>query len=358
MELLRRINELMEEKIQNQEFSGVVLVNKDNKELFSGAYGYANRSFKVENKLETRFRVASVSKMFTAVSVLKLIEAGALAFTTKIREYLELNDSSIPEAVDIFSLLTHTSGIADYFDEENGDWDSLWKEKPIYGVRSLSDYYDMFKSSEPVSKVGERFKYNGAGYILLGMAIEKASGTSYSEYVKENIFKPSGMLDSDFTALDLAYENIAEGYIPVKAQDNKITGWKRNIYSITPEAASDGGAVCTAYDLALFLKALRGNQLLSKEMTNSMLAPQVLDQGSNGARGYVWKYGFANWFLLDDNENIVRGGHTGEEFGFSSRLYYYPQLGVDVIILANQDWCAGALGWKLHDLIIEHANSF
>jgi len=89
-------------------------------------------------------------------------------------------------------------------------------------------------------------------------------------------------------------------------------------------------------------------------MTKKILTPHVLDEGSNGHRGYIWKYGYANWFILDKDNNIVRGGHTGEEYGVSCRLYYYPSLNIDVVILGNQGWCAGSLGWHIHDMIMEN----
>jgi len=86
-----------------------------------------------------------------------------------------------------------------------------------------------------------------------------------------------------------------------------------------------------------------------------MLAPKVISNDEL-FRGYSWKYGYGNYFILDQDENIIRWGHTGEEDGVSCRLYYYPKENLDVIILANQSWCAGSLGWKIHDLIIGTAS--
>jgi hypothetical protein len=91
---------------------------------------------------------------------------------------------------------------------------------------------------------------------------------------------------------------------------------------------------------------------LSTEMTQEMLAPKVV-ANEELLRGYTWKYGYGNYFILDQDEQIVHWGHTGEEDGVSCRLYYYPKENLDVVILANQSWCAGSLGWKIHDLILE-----
>jgi CubicO group peptidase (beta-lactamase class C family) len=349
-----RLEKILASKYESNAFSGVVLIKRKDEELFKSCYGYANRSFMVPNTLSTKFRIASISKIFTAVGILKLIEEGKLSLDTLIKQYLNLNDCEISDDVNIHSLLTHTSGIGDYFDEENDDWDAMWVTRPIYKMRTHTDYYDIFSKKASVFRTGERFKYNNAGYILLGMAIEKASGLSYFDYVRKEIFNKLEMINSDFTSLDMVYNNVAEGYIPVKSESGEITGWKRNIYSITPEAAADGGATSTAEDLIKFVQSLKSGAILSEAMINKIFEPQVVDQGANGARGYVWKQGYANCFILDKNEKIIRGGQTGEEYGFSCRLYYYPEKDMDVVILANQDWCAGSLGWEIHDTIMEY----
>ena len=157
---------------------------------------------------------------------------------------------------------------------------------------------------------------------------------------------------SDFVALDDVDDEVAEGYIAVVDESEQIIGWKKNTYSTTPEAAADGGATSTVVDLVKFSQALRKGLLLSAEMTQEMLTPKVAE-GDEPFRGYTWKYGYGNFFILDQNEQIVRWGHTGEEDGVSCRLYYYPKENLDVAILGNQSWCAGDLAWAIHDLILE-----
>jgi CubicO group peptidase (beta-lactamase class C family) len=151
--------------------------------------------------------------------------------------------------------------------------------------------------------------------------------------------------------LDVVDVEVAEGYIPIKSSEGAISGWKRNIYSTTPEAAADGGATSTAADLVRFAQQLRAGRLLSPHMVAEMTKPKV-PMFSEQRRGYFWRYGFAYMFLLDDDGIIIRYGHTGEEDGVSCRLYYYPQQDLDVVILGNQSWCAGDLGWEIHDLLL------
>jgi len=352
-----RADQLLKEK--GEAFSGVVLITQNGKELYSEACGYANRPWSVKNQMDTRFRVASVSKMFTAIATLKLIESGKFAFDTSITKILNLKESSIPETVTVSHLLTMTSGIADWFDE-SGDWEKTWRtfvrNNPIYLLRRNEDYLPLFVNSPPVAPVGEKHCYNNASYILLGLLIELASKMSYFDYIRQHIFKPAQMTRSDFVPLESVESDIAEGYVPVVDEQGMQTGWKKNIYSVTPEAAADGGATSTAYDLYRFAIALREGRLLSTEMTQAMLTPKVLED-DEPYRGYIWKYGYGNFFLIDQavkaqNAPIVRWGHTGEEDGISCRLYYYPQQDVDVVILGNQSGCAGELAWDLHDLVV------
>lgn len=341
-----KLNKLLDNNNLLNTFSGVVLIKKNDEILFSYEGGYANRSWKVPNTLQTKFRIASISKMFTAVAIAQLVEKGLLDFDTKILDILELESTNISKNVTIHHLMTHTSGIADYYDESTGDegWERLWEKRPIYNMRTLNDYLELFIDQKAVSEAGAQFKYNNAGYILLGLAIEKLTGNNYFDYVKNNIFDAIGMNDSCFISLDEVYENVAEGYEEINGK------WMRNIYTATPTAASDGGAISTAEDLIKFSQALRESKLINEELTKKMLTPHVFEVESYG---YVWKYGYANNLLLDQEENIVRGGHTGEEYGVSGRLFYYPSLGIDVVILGNVGFTAGKLGWEIHDLLVK-----
>lgn len=350
-----RLSHLLSNLDGEGKFSGVVLIRRDGETLFEGVYGYANRSWKIKNSLDTRFRIASISKMFTAVAALKLIREGKLSFDTSVIECLGLEGTRIPREVTVYHLLTMTSGIADWFDESGNweeDWAALCREHPIYLFRAHEDYLPLFINQTPVAPVGEKHQYNGAGYILLGMIIEKKSGLSYFDTIQRLIFEPAGMTRSGFPALDDVPEQVAEGYIPIEDDDENIIGWKKNIYSTTPDAVADGGATSTAADLIRFSRALRSGSLLSAEMTREILSPKVISNEEK-FRGYIWMYGYGNYFILDGEDQIVRWGHTGEEDGVSCRLYYYPQADLDVIILGNQSWCAGSLGWSIHDLIIE-----
>ncbi len=353
--LTEKIAPLFDDKSQNKQFSGVVLIQRQEEVLFSGAYGYASRSWNIRNQLDTRFRLASISKMFTAVAILKLIEAGKLTLDTRVVDCLELENTTIPAEATVYHMLTMTSGIADWF-EESGNWEEDWaalcRQHPLYLFRRNQDYLPLFSQEKPNGSVGAKHQYNGAGYILLGLIIERLSGLSYFEAIRQHVFAPAGMTGSDFLALDGVDADVAEGYIPIHDDNKAVIGWKKNIYATTPEAAADGGASATAVDMVAFSRALRNGRLLTLAHTQAMLTPHVV-QNTNQFRGYDWQYGYGNMFILDQAGQIVRWGHTGEEDGVSCRFYHYPQKNLDVVILGNQSWCAGQLAWAIHDLILE-----
>ncbi|MGF1525157.1 MAG: serine hydrolase domain-containing protein [Leptolyngbyaceae cyanobacterium] len=359
MDFAKQLHSILENRARERKFSGAVLVKRGNEDLFKAAYGEASKSWQIKNRTDTRFRIASIAKMFTAVATLQLIDANKLTLNTGIVECLELQHTAVPKAVTVYHLLTMTSGIADWFDESGDveeDWAALCRDHPIYLFRQNQDYLPLFLNKPPLLSVGQQHCYNNAGYILLGLAIEKLSGVSYFDYVRRHIFARAQMTRSDFLALDGVYDDVAEGYIPVTETDTRgceaIAGWRKNIYSATPEAAADGGATSTVEDLCRFTEALRQGQLLSADMTSAMLTPKVLEDDEL-FRGYIWKYGYGNYFLLDKQDQVIRWGHTGEEEGVSCRLYYYPKQNIDVILLGNQSNCAGELAWEIHDLMLE-----
>lgn len=344
----------LKEQAEKEIFSGVVLIKKGNRNFYEGAFGYANRTWKIPPDRKTKFRIASLSKIFTAVAIGQLIDERNLALTDSVVEVLGLTNTTISRDVTIAQLLTHTSGIGDYFDEMNAsdeEWLALWKEKPIYQMRSLEDYFEMFKNQPAAFLPGEKFQYCGAGYILLGMVIEKIKKKDYRQVIQEGIFDVLHLEDTGFLDLEDVKTGVADGYEPKEDSDGSIIGWKKNIYTMTPVPASDGGATSTVDDLIRFYRGLRSSELMSEEMTALFLTPQVVDQESDGHRGYEWKYGFANWFLLEEGE-IIRMGHTGEEFGVSARYYYYPKENIEIVLLGNQGFCMGRVGWKIHDLLL------
>jgi CubicO group peptidase (beta-lactamase class C family) len=249
-----------------------------------------------------------------------------------------------------------TSGIADWINEDAENFEAVWnqfcRDHPLYLLRRDADYLPIFSQLEPYGALGEKFRYNNAGFMLLGLMIEKATGLSYFDYVRRNIFARAGMTETDSIDLDDVSPQVAEGYVPIRDGHGAVNGWRKNIYSTTAGAAADGGATSTLDDLIRFSRALRKGKLCAKEFAERMLTPKVVED-ENAFAGYQCRYGFGCFILLNSALHVFRWGHTGEEDGVSCRLYYYPTHDLDVVVLGNQSSCAGKVMRDIHDLIVE-----
>ncbi|MDQ0988224.1 serine hydrolase [Streptomyces sp. V2I9] len=334
------------------QFSGTVRVTRGGEPLLTRAFGSASRRWSVPNTPDTRFRVASVAKAFTAVAVLQLVERGRIRLDDALVDHVGGHMPRLDPRVTVLHALTMTSGIGDWFEEggENGEeeWAALTASHPLYLLRGNADYVPLFADKKPHFPPGERHLYNGAGYILLGLLLETVTGRSFEDTVTDEVFTPAGMNTAGFVALDELGPGVAEGYLT--AADGP-TPYRTNHYATTPRAAADGGSTCSAADLTSFARALRHGRLLDEETTRLALTPQVAEREEK-VRGYRWMYGFGLTHLLDDEGNTVRWGHTGEEDGVSARLYHYPRHDMDVAVLANVSWSAGDMGWAVHDAIV------
>lgn len=334
---INKIRELFIKATKEDYFSGVALIKQGDKTLFSYNSGYAHRGFSIENSINTRFDSASITKLFTAVSIFQLIDKGFLKLEEKVLDILDIKDTKISKEVTIYHLLTHTSGIGDDADEEAGEsYEDIWKGKPNYSVRKLEDYLENFIHREPNFEPGKGCRYNNCAFILLGLVIEKLTGVSYREYVKKNIFNRIGMNDTEFLSMDGINENTAEGYVPIE-EGEEIIGWRKNIYSYPPIGAADAGAYVTLYDLDKFFRELVNNKLLSEKLTKEILNFKELYR-ENNERIYYMGYGFEHVLRKRDNK-VFCIKKDGSNAGVANVVNYYPEIDTTFIILSNTDAC-------------------
>ncbi len=323
------------------------MVKFGDKIIFSRAYGYANRAFFVPNKLDTKFDAASITKIFTAASVLSLVEQGLLQLKDKITNIIDLHGTEIPEDVEIHHLLSHTSGIADDAEEKNGEkYSDLFIEHPNYAVRKCSDFLPNFAYKKPNFKAGTNIKYNNCAFILLGLAIEKVTGMDCRDFMARCIFKPCAMTNTKFCAMDEINENTAEGYAAQYNESGGFIGWKKNIYCYPPIGTPDGGVYTTVEDLDTFTRALSAGKFLSKQYADILLSPQnefTSDSEWNIVPGTRVRYGYAFEFIEIDGE-IFSIYKDGVNNGVAAIHAFYPKFDAAISILANQDCDV----WQMH----------
>nr|WP_124220337.1 serine hydrolase [Aquisalibacillus elongatus] len=311
-------------KQKELQFSGSIHVRKSGNTMFSEGYGYAIHSEKIENQPHTRFSIASGSKIFTSVAICKLVEEGKIKFDTKIINCLDYDFPYFDEEITIHHLLTHTSGVPDYFDEdEMDDYEELWETLPMYRVRSVKDFLPMFQYEQMQDKVGSPFNYNNTGYIILGLVIEQISGMKFDEYIEKIIFKRAGMNDSGYFSMDELPENASIGYI------EKPNGtWKTNIFSLPAKGMPDGGAYVTATNMGKFWEMLMNGKLLSDEMTSILLTPQV-----NVVEDIFYGYG---GYMQSNEQGVVKCIQMGYDPGVNYRSVHYPSEDLTIIVCSNK----------------------
>ncbi len=319
---------------RDRDTSGSFLVTRGGETLFERSCGYADHAAGLRNAAGTRFGLASVTKMFTAATVTRLVGAGRLAFETPVVDLLPAarRPATLRPDVTVHHLLCHTSGIADYYEEEldpEPDYADLWLTRPCYTIERPADFLPIFTDLPPYRPPGERFQYSNAGYIVLGLVIEEVTGTSYAQAVHAEVFEPVGMASSGFFRLDEPVPDLAQGYLPRATPDADGDAPRRtNIYSIPVVGGADGGAFSTTGDLDRFLRAYADGSLLG-ELTSSVLEPHadILDGRFEG-------YGVH--FYADG-----RWGHGGGDPGVEVTACRWPDDDLHVIVLCNTEGTAG-----------------
>lgn len=326
----------VEDVARAEGFSGVVRVVRGDTVLLERAYGVASRRWGVPVAVTTRFDVASITKLFTAVAVLQQVDAGTLDLDASIATWVPLAGTTISEQVTLRHLLTHTSGLADDADEEAGEsYEALWTDRPNYSVTTTADFLPQFAHKPARTTPGTDCRYCNVGYILAGLALEAVTGQSFREYVVEHVMGPAGMDGAGFFDMREAEPDVAEGWEPVRdGADGPVIGWRQNIYSYPPIGSPDGGAHASARDLTAFFAALRAGRLLSPEATRAFLTPQVFH---HDAEGYAVHFGFGLEFEVRPDGSIRSFSKGGINAGSSAMLRYYPTLDVTVSVVANAE---------------------
>ncbi len=304
--------------VEDDEFSGVVLLAKDGTPLFHKAYGLASKSYQVPNRPDTKFNIASVGKIFTGVAIAQLAEKGKLSLTDPVSKYLHADwlKPDISQKIQIQHLLTHTSGLGDYFKD-------LYSRSTPLVFRSLEDYKPLVADRTLAFEPGAQWSYSNTGFLLLGAVIEKVTGQSYFDYLREHIYRPAGMTNTDAWDKDTPIPNRATGYI--KEYADKTVQWRSNLFTRVMKGMPSGGSYSTAEELLKFDTALRSHKLLSPEYTKMVLSgkPELNS----------WHYGYG--FFISDSPAGRIAAHGGDGSGISSQFKMYLDSGYTLVILSN-----------------------
>jgi CubicO group peptidase (beta-lactamase class C family) len=307
----------------DDQFSGAVLVAKDGKILWEKAYGLANRETKTPNTVNTRFRLGSMNKMFTSVAIAQLVEQGKLKFTDTLASVLpDYPNQEVARKVTVEELLTHRSGLGDYFGPEF--------DKKRDSLRALRDYVPLFAGNPLYFEPGTDWRYSNAGFLVLGLIIEKLSGQTYYDYVQKHIYDVAGMTNSGSPPAGENVPNQAVGY--TRGEESNSAGPLRPNTAMLPwRGGPAGGGDSTVEDLLKFDQALRNNKLLTPEMTRLVTTGKV--HPPRFPENMKYAYGFGD--TLEDGRHIV--GHSGGAEGMNAELDMHIESGYTVVVLANRD---------------------
>jgi CubicO group peptidase (beta-lactamase class C family) len=339
-ELVQSIEPVVDRLIGADRFSGVVLVSRHGQPLLERAVGRADRERHRPNTVDTPFALASVSKMFTAVVVVQLVEQGLISLDATIGSLLPTYPrGEASEKVTVHHLLTMSSGIPDLFRSPR-----FWAD--VATIQAFPDFWPHFAHAPLAFEPGTKGAYSNSNFLILGAVIERRLGRPFIEIVEERIFRATDMTSTGYRSS--AFRNAALGY--TRRPDGSDTGaaagsgeWHRawdDPFAGTEPPAADGAGDClpcspmgggysTARDLARFAGALMDGRLLGPDMTRRALTGHVAANEYPGKEGY----GFETRLL----GGVRIAGHRGGFRGIANRVEFYPDLGYVVVVLGNTD---------------------
>jgi CubicO group peptidase (beta-lactamase class C family) len=311
----KSIDDIMSAYQSSDKPGASVLVFKDDKIVFKKGYGVSNVSTQEKITQNTNFRLASVTKQFTAMSILLLVQKGRLKLEDPLKKYFP----SFPvygKDIKISHLLTHTSGLMDYED--------LIPPTQVMQLHDTNCLQLMYKANGLYFTPGAQYKYSNTGYAILALVVEKISGQDFGVFLKENIFKPLKMKYSvAFEEGKSTIPNRAFGY----SMDNG--SWVETDQSLTSAVLGDGGIYTNTIEMTQWIKALWDYKLLGSEMQIQSWTRKKLNNGAPIEYGYGWH--------VEDYKNITHPHHGGSSIGFRNQLLLFPEQKLMVILLTNRN---------------------
>ena len=326
-DLISDLGDRLQQESSADRFSGAVLLAKQGQPIFAQAYGLPDRERRIPNTLQTRFRVGSINKMFTGLAILQLVQAGRIQLADALgKRVADYPDKETASKVTIEQLLSHTGGTGDLFGPEY--------EAHRLELRTLQDFFVMLYAGRKLKfEPGSRWEYSNYGYILLGVVIERVSGQSYYDYVRDHIYVPAEMWSSGSEPEDQFVPDRSVGYTcaagTMVSSDTVPLPYPRpNTTSLPFRGSSAGCGYSTVHDLLRFAIALQANKLLNAQYTELLMAGRVeTDHGTH------YGYGFETRTV----NGLRRVGHSGGAIGMNGMFDIFPDVGYVILVLANLD---------------------
>jgi len=320
-----RMNQIVQSYVDGKQFMGTVLVAEGDRIILDKGYGYANLEWKIPDVPEAKLRLGSITKQFTAASILLLEERGKLSTNDPVKKYMP-DAPAAWDKITIYNLLTHTSGIPSFTDFP--DYRST-EATPTTPEKLVARFRDKPLDFQP----GEKWKYSNSGYVLLGCLLEKISGQSYQDFVTQNIFKPLGMSDSGYDSNSAIIPHRAYGYSP------SPNGIVNAGYIDMTIPFSAGALYSTTHDLLRWEQGLFGGKVLSAASLKKMTTP--------------FKENYACGLMVHTVNGHQVIEHGGGIEGFNTDLAYYPDDRLTIVVHGNlngsaPDEIASKLGAILH----------
>ncbi len=312
-QLFAEFDKMLSEQYKTNETGATALVARKGQIIYKKAFGMANLEYNIPMQVDNVFRIGSITKQFTAVAILQLMEQGKLNLQDDITKFIP-DYPTHGHKITIENLLTHTSGIQSYTGMKD------FKNKSSLDLQP-TELIDYFKKEPMEFAPGTQFKYNNSGYFLLGYIIEKVSGKTYPQYIEENFFKPLGMTNSLYGSDSKIIKNRAGAY----AKDS--TGFINAHYLSMNLPYSGGSIQSTVEDLFKWHQAVHAGKLLKKESLDKAFTNYKLNNGKETGYGY-------GWFLsnVQEQPSIEHGGGIN---GFRTQSIYLPKDNVFVAVFSN-----------------------
>jgi len=321
----------LDERTGRGEFSGLVLVRRDGQTVLEHAAGLASRAHAVPNAATTRFAVASVAKWPLAVATLRLVERGEVRLDAPLIELLPADQrpSALTPAHTLHHLLSMTSGLANYVDEDDETWDSF--EAVIAAApgrgRTPADLLPAIRDLPPIREPGVAYEYCDTNFVLVGLVIEAVTGREWSQVLGDEVLRPVGMTDTAVEEIDRDPARMATGYL---VDAGPVESRRTNVFSLTARGMPDGGMLSTGGDIARFVDSLFAGRLLGPDLLAAMQTPHASASDDGEQYGYGCLLGV-------EQGRVTVVGHNGGDPGVSCVVTHHPAANATVIVLCNQD---------------------